>query len=126
LVLPAQCRRQRPRQHLRVDAFHGGPGRGRPRSDPADGPPYVGGSAPLPRHGEGRGTAQLDFDRSILGEGVQLERTRLRGSKTMKRNQLVVIKRLLAYGLAANLAVQPAFAQVTISQLRSEEHTSEL
>ncbi len=35
----------------------------------------------------------------------------------MKRNQLVVIKRLLAYGLAANLAVQPAFAQVTISQL---------
>ncbi len=35
----------------------------------------------------------------------------------MKRSQLVVIKRLLAYGLAANLAVQPAFAQVTISQL---------
>src|SRR5436190_1731538 len=35
----------------------------------------------------------------------------------MKRNHLVLIKRLLAYGLAANLAAQPAFAQVTISQL---------
>src|SRR6266699_3118508 len=35
----------------------------------------------------------------------------------MKRNHVVLIKRLLAYGLAANLAAQPAFAQVTISQL---------
>src|SRR5882672_1814529 len=35
----------------------------------------------------------------------------------MKRNHLVLIKRLLAYGLAANLAAQPAFAQVAISQL---------
>ena len=35
----------------------------------------------------------------------------------MKRNHIVLIKRLLACGLAANLAVQPAFAQVTISQL---------
>src|SRR5438552_653839 len=35
----------------------------------------------------------------------------------MKRNHVVLIRRLLAYGLAANLAVQPAFAQVTISQL---------
>src|SRR5256885_9816926 len=35
----------------------------------------------------------------------------------MKPNHLVLIKRLLAYGLAANLAAQPAFAQVTISQL---------
>ena len=35
----------------------------------------------------------------------------------MKHNHIVLIKRLLAYGLAANLAVQPAFAQVTISQL---------
>src|SRR6266480_1343521 len=35
----------------------------------------------------------------------------------MKRNHLVLIKRLLACGLAANLAAQPAFAQVAISQL---------
>src|SRR6267143_3456552 len=35
----------------------------------------------------------------------------------MKRNHVVLIKRLLAYALAANLAAQPAFAQVTISQL---------
>jgi type IV pilus assembly protein PilY1 len=35
----------------------------------------------------------------------------------MKRNHILLIRRLLAYGLAANLAVQPAFAQVTISQL---------
>ncbi|TMH39212.1 MAG: hypothetical protein E6H56_12865 [Betaproteobacteria bacterium] len=35
----------------------------------------------------------------------------------MKRNHIVLIKRLLACGLAANLAVQPAFAQVAISQL---------
>ena len=35
----------------------------------------------------------------------------------MKRNHIVLIKRLLAYGLAANLAAQPAFAQVAISQL---------
>jgi len=35
----------------------------------------------------------------------------------MKRNHVVLIKRLLAYGLAANLAAQPAFAQVAISQL---------
>ncbi len=35
----------------------------------------------------------------------------------MKRKHIVLIKRLLVYGLAANLAVQPAFAQVTISQL---------
>ena len=35
----------------------------------------------------------------------------------MKRNHVVLIKRLLACGLAANLAAQPAFAQVTISQL---------
>src|SRR5260221_9848446 len=35
----------------------------------------------------------------------------------MKHNHIVLIKRLLAYGPAANLAVQPAFAQVTISQL---------
>ena len=35
----------------------------------------------------------------------------------MKRNHVVLIRRLLAYGLAANLAVQPAFAQVTVSQL---------
>jgi type IV pilus assembly protein PilY1 len=35
----------------------------------------------------------------------------------MKHNHIVLIKRLLAYGLAVNLAVQPAFAQVTISQL---------
>ena len=35
----------------------------------------------------------------------------------MKRNHVDLIKRLLACGLAAHLAVQPAFAQVTISQL---------
>ena len=35
----------------------------------------------------------------------------------MKRNYVIPIKRLLAYALAANLAAQPAFAQVTISQL---------
>ena len=35
----------------------------------------------------------------------------------MKRNHVVLIKRLLACGLAANLAMQPAFAQVTVSQL---------
>src|SRR5438045_8155595 len=35
----------------------------------------------------------------------------------MKRNHCVLIRRLLAYGLASNLAVQPAFAQVTVSQL---------
>src|SRR5947207_6565727 len=35
----------------------------------------------------------------------------------MKRNHFVLIRRLLAYGLAANLAAQPGFAQVTISQL---------
>src|SRR5882762_1532768 len=35
----------------------------------------------------------------------------------MKCNHVVLIKRLLAYALAANLAAQPAFAQVTISQL---------
>src|SRR5258708_15292975 len=35
----------------------------------------------------------------------------------MKRNHVVLIKRLLACGLAANLAAQPAFAQVTVSQL---------
>src|SRR5439155_8931695 len=109
--------RQQPPQPLRVDAFHGGTDRARLRPDSADGLPYPGAGHPLPRHGEGRGTAQLDFYRSILGEGVQLERARLRGSKTMKRNHLVLIKRLLAYGLAANLAAQPAFAQVTISQL---------
>src|SRR6266581_1887817 len=109
--------RQQPPQHLRVDAFHGGTDRARLRPDPADGLPYHVAGHPLPHHGESRGTAQLDFYRSILGEGVQLERARLRGSKTMKRNHLVLIKRLLAYGLAANLAAQPAFAQVTISQL---------
>src|SRR6266581_661572 len=109
--------RQQPPQHLRVDAFHGGTDRARLRPDPAVGLPYPGAGHPLPRHGESRGTAQLDFYRSILGEGVQLERARLRGAKTMKRNHLVLIKRLLAYGLAAKLAAQPAFAQVTISQL---------
>ena len=35
----------------------------------------------------------------------------------MKRNHVVLIKRLLAYGLVAILAAQPAFAQVAISQL---------
>jgi len=35
----------------------------------------------------------------------------------MKHNPAVLIKRLLAYGLVANLAMQPAFAQVAISQL---------
>jgi type IV pilus assembly protein PilY1 len=35
----------------------------------------------------------------------------------MKRSHLSTITRLLAYGLAANLAAQPALAQVTISQL---------
>src|SRR5207253_6183915 len=72
---------------------------------------------PLPRYGEGRRTAQLDFDRSILGEGVQLERAPPEREQTMKPNHVVLIKRLLAYGLAANLAAQPAFAQVAISQL---------
>src|SRR5467141_3640697 len=53
------------------DPDDGGTDRARLRPDSADGLPYHGAGHPFPRYGEGRRTAQLDFDRSILGEGVQ-------------------------------------------------------